>query len=76
MVYLFAEVHCAMNKSHHSWEGAILMFAAAVTTATMLAYRFMITYNWTIPWYVWPIIVVVCAALTFGPRLIRRQPKP
>lgn len=63
-----------MDKPHQSWEGAILLFAVVVTATTMLAYRFMITYNWTIPWYVWVILVVVSAAVTIGPRIIRRKP--
>ena len=62
-----------MNNSQHSWERVILMFAIVVTTATMLAYRLMITYNFTIPPFMWVLLVVVSALTTIGPRFIRRR---
>lgn len=65
----------AMNKSNPTWEAVIVLFAVAVTATTMLAYRLMITYNISIPWFVWVLIVVLCAVFTLGPKLIRRQPK-
>lgn len=49
------------------------MFAIVVTTVTMLAYRLMITYNFTIPPFMWVLLVVVSALTTIGPRFIRRR---
>jgi hypothetical protein len=60
-------------KKSSSWEGVILFFAISVTALTMLAYRFMITYNISIPWFAWVAIVLFCALVSFGPRFLRRE---
>ncbi|MBC8162646.1 MAG: hypothetical protein H7Z42_15655 [Roseiflexaceae bacterium] len=62
-----------MKKTRQTWEFTILIFAVIVTTATMLAYRLMITYNFTLPGYAWALMVIVSALVAFGPRLLPRR---
>ncbi|KAB8145229.1 hypothetical protein F8S13_05210 [Chloroflexia bacterium SDU3-3] len=65
-----------MEPSKPSWELTILLFAISVTAVTGLAYRWMLLYSLSIPWFAWVLMVVACAALTIGPRFLKRRPKP
>lgn len=64
-----------MNTKRPSWELIILLFAFFVTALTGIAYRIVITYNVTVPWFGWVVIVALCAFLSFWLGSRQQQPK-